>query len=497
MKTRSVWLALALILGACTNDNKNTPSAPTLDAAFVGYSNPATQQTTCGNCHITRQRTWSQTGHSRAWADLQNSGHASPSCYGCHTTNGTSNLAPDSAGYFSVADNAKPYYEDVQCESCHGPGAGHVSSPDASQPLTTIHADTASVFGCGTCHTGAHDPFVDQWRSSTHGVVESHANGNAACVGCHSGQGALARFDPTANYLEKNSTTWEPITCAVCHDPHGNKDNPSELRYPISTPSLETNLCMQCHYRNATPVLNSSRGAHSPQGPMLLGEAGWVPPNFAFDATIAAATHGSSANPGLCTTCHMEAFDVTDKLTGAFKLHSTGHSFKAIPCVDSLGLPTGSSNCPDTQRRFTACSSSGCHISGQQAMTDRQVLQAALQLEANTLWKDVNGNGVLDPLPTDSGLLAVVKLNTPGDFSVTGAGATTLTVGEGVWFNVDLINRADGSWGVHNPTYAQALLIASTQALRAAYTYLPAPPAGVVAQENARLRALGARRVAP
>ncbi len=494
MKNRSVWLALALILGACTNDNNNTPSAPTLDAAFVGYSNPATQQTTCGNCHVDRQRSWSRTGHARAWADLQNSGHAASYCNNCHTTNGSSNLAPDSAGYTSVADNAKPYYQDVQCESCHGPGAGHISSPDASQPLTTVHADTASNFGCGTCHTGTHDPFVDQWRASRHGSVESAANGNAACAGCHSAQGALARFAPTANYLEKNSSTWEPITCAVCHDPHGNKDNPSELRYAVNSPSIETNLCMQCHQRRSVPDPTSSRGAHSPQGPMVLGDAGYIPPNFQFDATQAAATHGSSANPGLCATCHMEAFDVTDKLTGAFKLHSTGHSFKAIPCVDSTGIPTGAANCPDTERRFNACASGGCHISSSQAMTDRQVLRGVLQNQVRQLWIDVNNNGVLDPFPTDSGLLAIVKKTTPGDFSTTGAGATTITVGEGVWFNADLIQRADGSYGVHNPIYAQALLLGSLQALRAQYTYLPAPPAGVVAQENAKLRALGVRR---
>src|SRR6185436_16233115 len=102
------------------------------DADFVGYSNPATQQTTCGNCHVDKQRTWSRTGHARAWADLQNSGHAAPACERCHTTNGTSNLAADTAGYLGVAANAKQFYKDVQCESCHGPGGGHITNPDAA-----------------------------------------------------------------------------------------------------------------------------------------------------------------------------------------------------------------------------------------------------------------------------------------------------------------------------------------------------------------------------
>ena len=45
---------------------------------------------------------------------------------------------------------------------------------------------------------------------------------------------------------------------------------------------------------------------------MVLGEAGYIPPNFQYDAARAATSHGTAANPRLCATCHMEAFDVTD-----------------------------------------------------------------------------------------------------------------------------------------------------------------------------------------
>ena len=483
--------ALALAATGCVKDNTSPGGTqPAFDAEFVGYSNPATKQTTCGNCHIDRQHDWQQTKHANAWTDLQASGHAIASCNGCHTTNGTSNLAADTAGYFSVSAASKKYYEDVQCESCHGPGAAHISSPDETQPLATIAADTGVSNGCATCHTGAHEPFVDQWRQSLHGFVEPHADGNASCIGCHSGQGALARFDNKVNYLEKNNTTWEPITCSVCHDPHGS-DNPHQLRYPINTADLTTNLCMQCHYRNANPVPTSTRGAHSPQGPMLLGEAGWVPPNFQYAATQQASTHGTDANPNLCVTCHMEFYDVTDKATGAFVLHSVGHLFRAIPCTDATGAPIFDNSCPDTQRRFNACTTGSCHATGAQAMADRQVLTGRLQGDVRVLWIDANNNGVLDAFPTDSGLLAIVKQTTPGDFSTTGAGANITTVGEGAWFNADLIQRADGSYGVHNPIYAEALLLGSIQAVRAQYTYLPQASPAQVAFERARMQAVG------
>jgi predicted CXXCH cytochrome family protein len=482
--------ACTLAAAACVKDSTSPSSVTTKDVAFVGYSNPDTKQTTCGNCHIDRQHDWQSTKHASAWSDLQASGHAAAYCDKCHTTNGATNLALDTAGYFSVSADAKKYYQDVQCESCHGPGATHISSPDETQPLASIHADTAAVNGCATCHTGAHEPFVDQWRQSLHGIVEPAANNNAACAGCHSGQGALARFDTKVNYTEKASTTWEPITCSVCHDPHGS-DNPHQLRYPISTPDLTTNLCMQCHYRRANPDPTSSRGPHSPQGPMLLGEAGWVPPNFQYAATQQASTHGSLANPNLCVTCHMEFYDVTDKATGAFVLHSVGHLFRAIPCTDSTGAPIFDNSCVDTQRRFNACATGGCHATGAQALADRQVLTGRLQGEIRVLWVDVNKNGVLDPFPTDSGLLAIVKQTTPGDFSTTGAGANIITVGEGAWFNADLVQRGDGSYGVHNPIYAEALLLGSTQAVRAQYTYLPPAPPAQAAFERARAQAVG------
>ncbi len=496
---RSVVPALAVVvlaLSACADDGPTTVTPPTPDAAFLGYANVATQQTTCGTCHVDKQRDWVRTRHASAWADLQNSGHAAPSCEKCHTTNGFSNLASDSAGYFAVAADARPLYRDVQCESCHGPGSSHQAAPGDVQPLSSIFADTAATYGCGTCHTGAHTPFVEQWRVGGHGTAITYAAGRPAsdgCPSCHEGKAATIRFDPNARFIEQGSSTLFAQTCAVCHDPHGSP-NTAQLRLPINTPSLETNLCMQCHNRRSVPDPTSSRGPHTPQGPMLLGEAGWVPQDFAYDAARAMSSHGGTGNPRLCAGCHMERFAANDAATGAFLIQNTGHLFRAIPCVDANGAPTVDNNCADTGRRYNACVSSGCHSSGNVARAARQVLQGRMQLYVDALWKDMNNNGNLDAFPTDSGLLARVKATTPGDFSTSGTGATIVTVGEGVFFNTDMIKRADGSWGVHNPFYAEALMISSTQALRARYTYLPAPPADERVRIEARMRALGMTR---
>jgi predicted CXXCH cytochrome family protein len=490
--TRCLIASLVFALAACTDDSPVIN--PDLDSQFVGYSNQTTRQTTCGNCHISKQRTWAETRHARAFETLQDIGQSeNPTCLACHTTGGRGNAAADSAGFFSVSGNAKDFYKDVQCESCHGPGAGHISAPDDAQPLSTIAADSNATVGCATCHNGSHHPFVEEWQGSGHGRVIASPAANASCASCHEGRAALRNLDPDAKYQEQASATLQPITCAVCHDPHGGP-NGAQLRKPIDTPDIATNLCMTCHQRRSVPDMASTSGAHSPQGPMLLGEAGWIPQDFVYDATQAASSHGSTSNPRLCAGCHVEKFTGTDALTGAFAFQSTGHSFKAIPCVDATGKPTGAATCPDTERRFNACASSGCHSNTSVARAARQVLTGRLQLYLDVLWKDKNGNGRLDPLPTDSGLLAQVRLTTPADFSATGTGATMITVGEGAWFNAEMVGRSDASMGVHNPFYAEALLLSSTAALRAKYTYLPSPPARVLAQEDERMRRLGVRR---
>ena len=41
----------ALAAVGCVSED-STPTDVVRDASFVGYSNPDTKQTTCGNCHV-------------------------------------------------------------------------------------------------------------------------------------------------------------------------------------------------------------------------------------------------------------------------------------------------------------------------------------------------------------------------------------------------------------------------------------------------------------
>lgn len=486
--------ALALFVAACTNDNNPAkPVGPQFSASFVGYSNPDTKQTACGNCHVQKQNSWAKTGHAKAWGDVQATGSASESCSQCHTLNGKANIGVDTGGYYAAAANAKQSFQDVQCESCHGPGEAHVTVPDSTQPIPYFASLDSTVdggpVGCGTCHSGSHDPFYENWQVGMHDTLWAPAISNTtpgtatvlACRQCHEGREAAARWDPTKVYVEATSSTAMPIGCTTCHDPHGT-NNEKELRASISTHDT-LNLCIQCHKRRSVPDVTSTRGPHAPQGPTFLGLSGWRPAGFTWDANNIPTHADPASNPRLCATCHVENWSMG---SGATFYASTGHQFFAIPCVDADGkiiqTRTTNNTCDVSQRRFAACATSGCHASEGAARAMFESTEADLQFLADVIWKDVNGNDKVDA--GDTGLLMSVPST---EFKTrTSATTTPYTVAEGAQFNKRML-ATDGSNGVHNPPYMRALLIASINAAKSTYA-LPVAPA-----LQARLDAIQAR----
>lgn len=425
---------------------ENPPSAAD---SFVGYADESSKLVVCGNCHTDQQTAWSKTEHANAWADLQASGHATSTCEPCHTVSANGNAETGDVGWVATGDSR---YHDVQCESCHGPGLRHISNPGIqTEPLAPLSVGTSLTTGCGECHQGAHQPNLEEWSQSAHSTLVSVAVDQAGCQSCHTGEGALAAWGINTNYAEKASLgagNHLAITCAVCHDPHGGP-NAYQLRYPIGVASLDNNLCMKCHQRRGNPDPTSAYGPHSPQGPVLLGTAGWWPPGLTGPIV---ATHGTpSANPELCARCHMYRFTVTDSSTGDFVYQATGHLFTAIPCLDSIGEPTASGNCSMSQRSFAACTGSGCHSSQDAA---RSAMETA-RSRADQLISEIDT------------LLAQVPST---EFSTTD---NRYTVAEGAKFNRDLAAMAGAP--VHNPFLVESLLIASVKALETTYN-LPGAP---------------------
>jgi predicted CXXCH cytochrome family protein len=329
--------------------------------------------------------------------------------------------------------------------------------------------DEGNFLSCGECHNGSHHPFVEDWAQSPHANVVGFAAARESCAGCHKGQGALVAWGANGNYVEKFEEAL-PTTCGVCHDPHGS-DNPGQTRFSAESSSMEINLCARCHNRRTAPDPESSHGLapHAPQAALLLGEAGWFPPDLGIDQGDILGTHGSVANPRLCATCHVNSYDITDDATGEFVFTSTGHLFTAVPCTDEQGIPVaGDCEYNTDERTYGACTASGCHGT-------EQVAQSAL-FAAGTRIADRSGT-ILD-------LLWEVDPNLEEPGGEIDASDGRFTVAEGAFFNVNLAQfPSEGSTepgdnpvfaevtsaSTHNPFLVEALLIGSQDAVEAAY----------------------------
>lgn len=489
--TMAIVLAL-LTVSACEEDviyrdRVLFENPPANAGSFLGYSDVDDHETVCGNCHVGQQAEWVLTGHADAWEGLQASGHAATFCEGCHTVGERGNAVEGSVGWTATGDER---YYDVQCESCHGPGLTHVQNPDASQPLASIRADTAATNGCGECHSGAHHPFVDEWASSGHGTALAYPAGRPGCQSCHRGQNALLAFGERAEYIEKDSAVHMPITCAVCHDPHGGAADPArvhagQLRFPVrNTPSAQEHLCAQCHDRRSVPSNTSTHGLHphSPETALIEGTAGWWAPGSVLSEDTIRGTHGSDANPGLCATCHVTGFSVTDALTGE-EVFTTGHTFAALPCVGAGGAPLpGGTDCGYTvsARSWRGCTASGCH-------GDATAARSALLTQ---------GNNVLELADSLRGLLLIVDPNGEDAGGEIDGGSPIFTVAEGAWFNYNLaIHTGEGAADplgtvaattAHNPFLIESLLRASINAVQTRYGLVPPALSEAVASRASR-----------
>lgn len=505
----SLYLGLlAGLLSGCTDTvfRDREPFNPPPDAAnkFLGYFTASDRQTTCGNCHVLHQVDWINTAHANAYSLLAGNPDATTACFTCHTVSDKGNATAGPAGWDAIQDTA---YHDVQCESCHGPGLDHVMAPDAPKsasnpPLAHIGLlgpsgvfDSASAAqSCGACHNQNSGPGVrafEEWEKSGHARPVLEASGaspadNPSCASCHEGKAALAAWGVTADYAEKGLTGSANNlgqTCAVCHDPHGTAEDPStgqpipgQLRFPLSTPDVNQNLCMKCHQRRSVPDQASGRGPHSPQGPMLLGEAGYQPAGFQPDLQAVATTHGSEKNPRLCAGCHVNRLTGTDVATGK-PATSAGHLFLAIPCLDAGGLPDLAN--PDgcahdvPSRSWAACAASGCHANATSAVSAFTLSEQRIDQLVTQIWDDINGNDTIEVAPTDGGYLSDFVNVPPTEYLTNDS---TITPAEGAQFNVRMLREGggDGSHGVHNPFLAEALLRANIEELQDQYPGLPA-----------------------
>jgi hypothetical protein len=438
-------------------------------ATYVGIA-------TCARCHSgglaqNMAQSWSKTAHATLFTQGVNgiaSDHYAASCVPCHSvgydvTAGAVNGGWDDvmkqtgwtfpttmkAGNFEAMPDALKNVSNIQCESCHGPGSVHAAG--ASKVAISVNKQSSD---CAQCHDApTHHIKNGEWNNSRHAIAtrDPSGAGREACVGCHTSNG----FVDKVNGVATPDTTYNPVNCQACHEPHGQTqpDTAAHLVRTVKDVTLADGtvitdggngkLCMNCHQSRqnasvyaATAAASSRFGPHhGPQADMLEGVNG-----FTFNTFIPSSAHWFVV-PDTCVTCHMQTVAETDK---AFT-HAGGHTFAPSWAGDPNTPP---------QELVAACQT--CH--GPKLTT------------FNFQLMDYDGDGKIDGVQTEVQHL-LDKLSTL--LPPFGKVQTALTI-DSTWtrtqleagFNWQFVNE-DGSKGVHNTAYAVGLLKQSIAAVQA------------------------------
>lgn len=191
------------------------------------------------------------------------------------------------------------------CESCHGPGGGHVTTGDKAAILNPAKLKGEAVAEkCLECHSK--DKGQMFWKGSVH---SSNELGCTSCHGIHSSKEKLLKkavekdvcftchYDVRSSMFKRSkhplrdssSPSGEgKMTCSSCHSPHG-----ARAEKLINAKSVN-DKCYECHAEKKAPLL-------------------WEHAPVKEDCLTCHTAHGSSNDkmlvtkvPRLCQQCHMQ-----------------------------------------------------------------------------------------------------------------------------------------------------------------------------------------------
>ncbi len=426
---------------------------------------------TCQLCHSggflpDMMTPWSKTDHANAFTNAID-GHSTDrftqNCIKCHTLGYDANVLAVNGGFddlqsahgwvmptnltlgnFAAMPQSLREKANVQCESCHGPGSEHAFALGNTNRISV----SFSAGDCAQCH--ASEPYHVigvEWANSLHSMATRTPTGEsrASCVRCHSALG----FTDSAAGLPQNQqrTAYEAITCAACHDPHGDANNPYMLRKVNAVTLMDgittiTNgglgqLCINCHMsrQNAVTYVETAAGSshfgphYGPQADMLHGVNA-----VTYGKEIPSSAHGTAVKDS-CVACHLQKVPASASYFGSVG----GHTF----------LNQSDGGTPDDKSDDVALVGlcSACH-----GDIDSFDFKRA----------DFDGDGIVQGVQTEVKNLEdqLARLLPPlGEPTVVITAAYTKQQLRAA-FNYNFVHY-DGSRGAHNLSYAVGLLKAS------------------------------------
>ena len=292
----------------------------------------------CAVCHNDGViESWEGTGHATAQDSMDNPGFGY-SCLECHNTGWNTEVVNYGADEYVEAGENNAYtitdqekwdqINNVQCEACHGP----VGKEDGSMDNTHMGRVTDySADNCGVCHQDAHHPYFEEWQESAHSqsdVAFFTREANGQCYYCHYAQDFIKFVEnPDYDYTVEQQGELANITCATCHDPHGN-DKPGNLR-DVGEGKI---VCDVCHAENIVDEVNVEETPHHTTSEVFSGsdKFGYQYP----DETYSNSAHTFVLAEERCAACHVHQTPFDGTVT------ATGHTFEP---------------------RTEACAQEGCH----------------------------------------------------------------------------------------------------------------------------------------